>query len=382
MVRAPTIATERLVIRAFGPEDAGAVQRLASDQEVAAGTARIPHPYPDGAAAAWIVTHADERAAGRSLSLAVVRRNEDVVIGAVSLLLEEGPGEAELGYWIGRPHWGRGYATEAAAALIAHGFDRLGLQTITAHHFLTNAASGRVIRKLGFREEGTAVVDLAIRGGRREIALYAIGRAEYDAGMSTTTDTHQTYTAEQIAELLPEIMEIGDTDLRDRVAAVWSEALATGCGGKGWTFDELRAVKFTLLAGDIDLTFVDHVRSCAKQCTAITAVLTEIFGDKIPINRDILIAGALLADVGKPLEYDRDSAGNLVKGHYGEMLRHPFSGVAMCYKHGIPPEVMHIVATHSHEGEKVDRSIESIIFHHADFVDFDIAKYLGKRAAK
>ena len=63
-------------------------------------------------------------------------------------------------------------------------------------------------------------------------------------------------------------------------------------------------------------------------------------------------------------------------------LRHPFSGVAMCYRHGIPPEVMHIVATHSHEGDKVQRSIESIIFHHADFVDFDIAKYLGAMAAK
>ena len=66
----------------------------------------------------------------------------------------------------------------------------------------------------------------------------------------------------------------------------------------------------------------------------------------------------------------------------GEALRHPFSGVAMAYKHGIPPEAMHIIATHSHEGEKVQRSIESIIFHHADFVDFDIAKLLGKMAAK
>lgn len=64
------------------------------------------------------------------------------------------------------------------------------------------------------------------------------------------------------------------------------------------------------------------------------------------------------------------------------MLRHPFSGVAICYKHDIPAKIMHIVATHSHEGEKVQRSIESIIFHHADFVDFDIAKYLGKQAAK
>ena len=98
----------------------------------------------------------------------------------------------------------------------------------------------------------------------------------------------------------------------------------------------------------------------------------------MPVNHDHLVAGALLADVGKPLEYDKDAKGNVVKGHFGEMLRHPFSGVALCHMHGVPPEVMHIVATHSHEGDTVQRSIESIIFHHADFVDFDIAKYLGR----
>ena len=87
---------------------------------------------------------------------------------------------------------------------------------------------------------------------------------------------------------------------------------------------------------------------------------------------------AFEADVGKLLEYDRDEQGRLVKGRCGRLLRHPFSGVALCHKHALPPEVMHIVATHSHEGDKVERSIESIIFHHADFVDFDIAKYLGK----
>jgi putative nucleotidyltransferase with HDIG domain len=191
-----------------------------------------------------------------------------------------------------------------------------------------------------------------------------------------------TYTTDQIAELFPDIMAIGDATLRDKVAAVWSESITTGCGGKGWTFQELRGVKFTLLAGDIDLTFIDHLNSCVKQCMAIADVLQSVFGDRIPIHRDYLIAGALLADVGKPLEYDKDASGNVIKGSFGEALRHPFSGVGMSYKHGLPPEVMHIIATHSHEGEKVQRSIESIIFHHADFVDFDIAKFLGKRGAK
>jgi putative nucleotidyltransferase with HDIG domain len=192
------------------------------------------------------------------------------------------------------------------------------------------------------------------------------------------------YGTNDIAKLFPELMQIKDAALRDKVVAVWDEALTTGCGGKGWTMDELRAVPFTLLAGDISMAFIDHLNSCCKQCVAIAKVLRECFGEQVPIDMDVLIAGSLLADVGKPLEYDKDANGKVIKGHFGDMLRHPFSGVAMCYKHGIPAEVMHIVATHSFEGDppKVTRSIESIIFHHADFVDFDIAKYLGAQAGK
>jgi putative nucleotidyltransferase with HDIG domain len=191
-----------------------------------------------------------------------------------------------------------------------------------------------------------------------------------------------TYTTKQIADLFPDVIRIDDVQLRERVANVWSEALAVGCGGKGWTFDEIRAIPFTLLAGNIDLRFVEHLNSCCKQCIAIAGVLNEVFGSRVPVNLDVLIAGSLLADVGKMLEFDKDARGQVIKGRYGDMLRHPFSGVALCYKHGIPPEVMHIVATHSHEGDKVERTIESWIFHHADFIDFDIAKVLGKAAGR
>ncbi len=184
---------------------------------------------------------------------------------------------------------------------------------------------------------------------------------------------------ESILELFPDLASISDAGLRDQVAAVWIEAITTGCGGNGWTVEELRSIPFTLLAGDIDLAFIEHLNSCVKQCIAIENVLNDTFGDRVPIHHDHLVAGALLADVGKLLEYDKDDSGRVIKGRFGEMLRHPFSGVALCYKHGLPPEVMHIVATHSHEGDAVQRSIESIIFHHADFVDFDIAKYLGRK---
>src|SRR5690242_15544996 len=198
--------------------------------------------------------------------------------------------------------------------------------------------------------------------------------------MATTQRTD--YDVEKIAEIFPPLMEIKDQALREKVAAVWNEAITSGCGGKGWTFDELRAVKFTLLAGDIDMTFVEHLNSCARQCIAIADVLEKSFRCDIPVQRDYLIAGSLLADVGKPLEFDKDKSGKVIQGKFGQQVRHPFSGVALAFKHRIPGEVLHIIASHSHEGDKVERSIESIIFHHADFVDFDIAKLLGKRAAK
>src|SRR5256884_7498266 len=92
------------------------------------------------------------------------------------------------------------------------------------------------------------------------------------------------YGVKEIAELFPPLVEIKDESLRKKVAAVWNEAITTGCGGKGWTFDELRAVKFTLLAGDIDMTFVEHLNSCARQCIAIADVLEKSFAVASPFS--------------------------------------------------------------------------------------------------
>ena len=179
---------------------------------------------------------------------------------------------------------------------------------------------------------------------------------------------------DQIVETLPEINEISDSGLREKVIDVWADALTTG----GWSVEELKQIPFTLLAGDIEMTFIEHVRSCAKMCIVLERVLKEVWGDRVPIHRDHLLAGSLLADVGKPIEFVKGPDGTPSKGRRGDLLRHPFSGVGMCWKHGLPDEVMHIVATHSKEGDHVQRTIESIIFHHADFVDFDIACALGK----
>jgi putative nucleotidyltransferase with HDIG domain len=178
----------------------------------------------------------------------------------------------------------------------------------------------------------------------------------------------------EIKALFPELSEIRDEKLREQVVDVWEDSMTTG----GWTPAELKKIPFTLLAGDIEMMFIEHVRSCARMCVAVEKVLNEIWGDRVPIKHDFLIAGALLADVGKPIEYIK-KGGKIVKGQRGDHLRHPFSGVGMCWKHGLPDEVMHIVATHSKEGDHVQRTIESLIFHHADFIDFDIACAIGRK---
>ncbi len=90
----------------------------------------------------------------------------------------------------------------------------------------------------------------------------------------------------------------------------------------------------------------------------------------LPVNMDVLISGAILADVGKLLEYELDKDGKAVQGKYGQYLRHPFSGVSLAEECGIPPEVCHIIAAHAHEGDLVKRTTEAYIVHHADFMTF------------
>jgi len=98
--------------------------------------------------------------------------------------------------------------------------------------------------------------------------------------------------------------------------------------------------------------------------------MIDFFGEELPVNLDVVIAGAILADVGKLLEYELDEEGNSFQGTYGKYLRHPFSGVSLAESCGVPAEVCHIIAAHAGEGNLVKRSTEAYIVHHADFMTF------------
>lgn len=150
----PSLETARLILRPFQYTDGADVERLAGDRAIADTTKHIPHPYPEGAAAVWIATHADLWAAGTGAPFAIVERATEALIGGIGLVIHNASRSAEMGYWIGVPYWNKGYASEAARALLAFGFG-LGLHRIHAHHLARNPASGRVMQKIGMTFEGT-----------------------------------------------------------------------------------------------------------------------------------------------------------------------------------------------------------------------------------
>jgi len=162
-----------------------------------------------------------------------------------------------------------------------------------------------------------------------------------------------------------ELSWIKDEKLREVTAKTWELALEKSV----LTADDLKRIPFTLLV-PTNVTFMEHKTSVVHIARDAGKQINKFYHGELPVNEDILIAGAILADVGKLLEYVLDENGNAVQGTYGKYLRHPFSGVSIAEKCSVPPEVCHIIATHAGEGNMVKRSTEAYIVHHADFMTF------------
>ena len=176
MKQRPTIRTERLVLRPFVPEDAPAVYRLAGEREIALNTATIPHPYTEEMAVKFIATHQDDYDANKSLTLAI---DDGELVGTIGLAFTPDEDRAEIGYWIGVPYWGRGYASEAGRAVVRYGFEELGLNRIYAEVFSRNPASARVLQKIGMRHEGTHRAHIVKWGEAVDVEMYGVVRGEW-----------------------------------------------------------------------------------------------------------------------------------------------------------------------------------------------------------
>ncbi len=170
-----------------------------------------------------------------------------------------------------------------------------------------------------------------------------------------------------VLELWPELEWIDNNDLREKTAKTWELALERSV----LNGDDLNRIPFTLLCGpDLKVTFMDHKRSVVHIARDAGQKINEMYRGELTVDMDVLIAGAILADVGKLLEYVLDENGKAIQGNYGKYLRHPFSGVSLAEECNVPAEVCHIIATHAGEGNMVKRTTEAYVVHHADFMTF------------
>ncbi|MGN6184659.1 MAG: GNAT family N-acetyltransferase [Thermoanaerobaculia bacterium] len=171
----PILRTRRLTLRPFTLDDAPIVQQLAGEYEIALNTLMIPHPYPDGAAADWIASHDDDHRENRIHHFAI---DDGSLCGAIALVMKD-ESMAEIGYWLGKPYWNRGYVSEAARELVRHGFEDLGLRRIFAGCFKRNVASARVMEKAGLTYEGMLRHHMMKWGEPQDVTFYGVLRDEW-----------------------------------------------------------------------------------------------------------------------------------------------------------------------------------------------------------
>ena len=170
---------------------------------------------------------------------------------------------------------------------------------------------------------------------------------------------------EAVLRLWPELEWIESAELRESVEKTWIRALELS----PLTADDLERIPFTLLVPNCPSTFMEHKRCVVHIARKSAEAMQEFLGKALAIDMDTVIAGAILADVGKLLEYEKVD-GESRQSVRGKLLRHPFTGVALAMECGVPDDVCHIIAAHAGEGELVKRTTEAIIVHHADFMSY------------
>lgn len=172
---------------------------------------------------------------------------------------------------------------------------------------------------------------------------------------------------DHVARLWPEIEWIKDPQIREAVTRTWIAALERS----PLEPEDLNQIPFTLLVPDCPITFMDHKRCVVHIARAAAEAVERFMRPSLKFDMDVVIAGAILADVGKLLEYTKGPDGKARQSVSGELLRHPFTGVALALEHGVPESVCHVIAAHAAEGNLVTRTTEAWIVHHADFMVFD-----------
>ncbi|WP_373974174.1 GNAT family N-acetyltransferase [Chitinibacter sp. SCUT-21] len=189
----PTLNTERLTLRALQDTDAPYLAELGGEWAVAGNTGRIPHPYTAAMAAEFIAACRDNQLAQREFIFAICANDVPHLLGCVGLSFEGDV--AELGYWLGQPYWGQGFASEAARAVVQFAFQQLKMRRLTSDHLLRNPASGRVLAKLGFEFVGPRLV-IWRDGQTCDLLQYQLNYADW-ATAQPTKDLYDSVSASQ-----------------------------------------------------------------------------------------------------------------------------------------------------------------------------------------
>jgi putative nucleotidyltransferase with HDIG domain len=172
--------------------------------------------------------------------------------------------------------------------------------------------------------------------------------------------------------VLPEILWIQDEKLRAAVKNTYADALTSG----GWSIEDMEKIPFTLLIPNCPVSYLAHVRAVTRMRHVAWKEFKEMYqGRDVPVlDYDILIAGALLHDVGKLVESTKTPDGRYVKSAMGQDLRHPFSGTVIAMRNGIPSKIAHTIANHAKEGDGTLRSPEAVIINKVDILNFEALK--------
>ncbi len=165
------------------------------------------------------------------------------------------------------------------------------------------------------------------------------------------------------------LKRIADADVRAKTVKTWVLACERG----GWkSVDELREMPFTLLTNTRGVNFIEHVIAVTEGAYGLAKAQEAVYREMpYQIDYDRLLAGGLLHDVGKLLEFERDGSGGFRKSRAGMCARHPISGTAVAYEVGLPDEILNTIACHAKEGDGRPQCVETVLIHQADFGTFN-----------
>ncbi|MDA5192359.1 GNAT family N-acetyltransferase [Govanella unica] len=175
---APSLETDRLRLRLLGEADLDRLVRLIGDWEVARWLAHVPYPYEREDGREFIRDMTESMAAGREVHYVIADKATDALMGGCGFLDQEDG--LELGYWLGRDYWGRGYVPEALRSLISAGFGGLGLDVIAARVLPDNLRSRRVLEQLGFQDVGLRAVNFPLRNLTMMVPQYELKRSDWE----------------------------------------------------------------------------------------------------------------------------------------------------------------------------------------------------------